>query len=100
MSWRSCVVLSCMVDVQGELPVDLVDLLRERRSAKWRTHSADVLPLTLAEMDFALAPAVAAALREAIDRSDTGYPVTAPQSGEAISGFAGADGPGMSIPRR
>lgn len=71
-----------------ELPVEPLRRLRERRSAKWRTFPANVVPLTLAEMDFALAPAVSAALREAIDRSDTGYAVPSPHLGEAVAGFA------------
>ena len=55
-----------------ELPVDPLAVLRKRRSAKWRTYPADVLPLTVAEMDFALATPIAAALHEAVDRSDAG----------------------------
>lgn len=47
--------------------------LRRRRSQKWRTYPADVLPAWVAEMDFPLAPAVAAALHEAIELGDTGY---------------------------
>jgi hypothetical protein len=39
----------------------LLERLLQRRSAKWQTHPRDVLPLTVAEMDFALAPAVSAA---------------------------------------
>ena len=39
------------------LPVDPLEVLRQRRSAKWRTYPADVLPLTVAEMDFNLASA-------------------------------------------
>jgi len=45
----------------------------DRRSAKWRTYDADVLPLWIAEMDYPLAPCIAAALHDAVDRSDTGY---------------------------
>jgi cystathionine beta-lyase len=45
----------------------------ERTSAKWRAYPPDVLPLWIAEMDYPLAPPVAAALHAAIDRSDTGY---------------------------
>ena len=56
-----------------ELPVDPLDVLRQRRSAKWQAYPADVLPLTVAEMDFALAAPIAEALREAVDRSDAGY---------------------------
>ncbi|MEI3866544.1 aminotransferase class I/II-fold pyridoxal phosphate-dependent enzyme [Microbacterium sp. CCNWLW134] len=63
--------------------------LRERSSAKWRAYPADVLPLFVAETDFALAPAISARLRRAVELGDTGY--TAPGSGvrEAYAGFAG-----------
>ena len=71
-----------------DLPVDPVDTLRQRRSAKWRTYPADVLPLTVAEMDFPLAAPVTASLREAVERSDTGYAMAVPELGRAIAGFA------------
>lgn len=55
-------------------PLDVpLDELRRRRSAKWTTFPPDVLPLPVAEMDVRLAPAVTAALRAAVDDSDTGY---------------------------
>ena len=44
-----------------------------RTSAKWRVYDNDVLPLWVAEMDYPLAPPIARALHDAIDRSDTGY---------------------------
>jgi cystathionine beta-lyase len=44
-----------------------------RTSAKWRAFPEDVLPLWVAEMDYPLAPVIAEALHDAIDRSDTGY---------------------------
>lgn len=47
--------------------------LPARTSAKWRAYPPDVLPLWVAEMDFPLAEPIAAALRDAVDRSDTGY---------------------------
>lgn len=47
--------------------------LRRRSSEKWREYPADVLPLFVAETDFALAPEIEAALRRAIDIGDTGY---------------------------
>ena len=47
--------------------------LPARTSAKWRAYSPDVLPLWVAEMDYPLAPRIAVALHDAIDRSDTGY---------------------------
>ena len=71
-----------------ELPVDPLNVLRKRRSAKWQTYPADVLPLTVAEMDFALAAPVAEALREAVGRSDTGYAMATPGLGRALAGFA------------
>ncbi|MFF1482888.1 MalY/PatB family protein [Streptomyces sp. NPDC058301] len=61
--------------------------LRQRRSMKWRTHPADVLPLWVAEMDVPLAPPVADALREAIDTGDTGYPAGT-DFAESLAGFA------------
>lgn len=48
-----------------------------------------MLPLPVAEMDFALAPAVRAVLADAVARSDTGYAMTDPALGEAVAGFAG-----------
>jgi cystathionine beta-lyase len=71
------------------LPVEPVEVLRQRRSAKWQTYPADVLPLTVAEMDFGLAAPVAAALREAVERSDAGYALAGPELGRALAGFAG-----------
>lgn len=50
-----------------------LDDLRQRRSAKWRAFDPDVLPVWVAEMDFTLAPAITEALRQAVERSDTGY---------------------------
>ncbi len=70
-----------------ELPVDPLNALRQRRSAKWQTYPADVLPLTVAEMDFALAVPVAEALHEAVERSDSGYAIAGPDLGRALAGF-------------
>jgi cystathionine beta-lyase len=64
-----------------------LELLRARRSAKWTTYPADVLPAFVAEMDFALAPPIRALLADLIERSDTGYPSPGPL-GEAFAGFA------------
>lgn len=62
--------------------------LRQRTSAKWREYGADVLPLFVAEHDFSLAPAVARALREAVDRSDTGYTASRNPFAETYAAFA------------
>jgi bifunctional pyridoxal-dependent enzyme with beta-cystathionase and maltose regulon repressor activities len=47
--------------------------LRKRKSVKWRQFPNDVLPLPVAEMDFPIAEPIKIALRDMIDRSDTGY---------------------------
>jgi cystathionine beta-lyase len=70
--------------------VDL-ERLRQRRSMKWRAYPADVLPAWVAEMDFAVAPPIAEAVRESLARGgDFGYAVdlVAPALSEAFSGFA------------
>jgi cystathionine beta-lyase len=68
---------------------DPLDLLRKRTSEKWRAYPADVLPMFVAEMDYPLAPQIAAALRAAIDRSDTGYvDPRDPAPREAFAAFA------------
>jgi cystathionine beta-lyase len=55
-------------------PFDLsLEQLRQRTSMKWRACDPDVLPLWVAEMDVELAGPVVEALREALDRGDTGY---------------------------
>jgi cysteine-S-conjugate beta-lyase len=72
------------------LPVPDLNTLRRRQSAKWRMHDPDVLPLSIAEMDFELAPPVAAALAQAVAESDTGYVGTATGLAEAYAGFADA----------
>jgi cystathionine beta-lyase len=51
-----------------------IERLRERRSVKWTLYDADVLAAWVAEMDFDVAPPVRAALLDAIEREDFGYP--------------------------
>lgn len=53
-----------------ELPLEV---LRERTSEKWRAFPADILPAFVAETDFAVPPAVRAAVEHALDVGDTGY---------------------------
>jgi cystathionine beta-lyase len=65
-----------------------LEALRRRRSAKWRTYPADVLPMGVAELDCSLAPPITAALRAAVDAGDTGYSAAKPDLGEALAGFA------------
>lgn len=66
---------------------DPLELLRRRSSEKWATFGPDVLPMFVAEMDFPLAPAVKAALVEAIEAGDTGY--VNPHDTRAAAAFAG-----------
>ena len=46
---------------------------RARQGAKWTRYESDVLPAFVADMDFATAPAVSAAIRAAADSSSLGY---------------------------
>nr|WP_205835533.1 aminotransferase class I/II-fold pyridoxal phosphate-dependent enzyme [Microbacterium sp. CFH 90308] len=65
-----------------------LDQLRQRSSTKWRTYGDDVLPLFVAETDFAPAPAITAALSRAVALGDTGYTPPDPGIAAAYSGFA------------
>ena len=56
---------------------------------KWRQFPSDVLPLPVAEMDFPIAEPIKVALRDMIDRSDTGYLGTFPEMFEAFQHFSG-----------
>ena len=62
--------------------------LRKRKSVKWRQFPNDVLPLPVAEMDFPIAEPIKTALRDMIDRSDTGYLGPFPEMFEAFANFA------------
>ena len=66
-----------------------LDVLRRRRSEKWRKHPPDVLPSHIAEMDFGVAPPIEEALAAAVRAGDLGY-VHAKSSGlyEAFAAFA------------
>src|SRR6201995_854269 len=70
------------------LPIDPLDVLRQRRSAKWQTYPADVLPLTVAEMDVSLAPPVAEVLAEAVAASDTAGVGAVSHLARAVAKFA------------
>jgi cysteine-S-conjugate beta-lyase len=61
--------------------------LRGRTSVKWRAYDPDVLPMWVAEMDVPLAPAVVAALTDAVTRGDTGY-ACGPEYAEAFADVA------------
>src|SRR4051794_26946391 len=59
-------------DAGGPFLSDL-DILRRRKSAKWRMFPADTLPVSVAEMDVVLAPCITRAMSEAVAGSDSGY---------------------------
>ena len=62
--------------------------LKQRKSVKWRQFPQDVLPLPVAEMDFASAPAIKAALLDMVERSDTGYLGPFPELFDAFAKFS------------
>lgn len=64
-----CLILA---NVTWPLDVPLAEL-RQRRGSRWTALPADVLPMALAQLDTRLPPTVAAALRTAVEASDTGY---------------------------
>lgn len=64
-----------------------LEQLRRRTSAKWRYFPEDVLPLWVAEMDAVIAAPVAAAVKDALDLGDTGYPASRMYP-EAMASFA------------
>ncbi len=61
--------------------------LAGRKSFKWRTYPADVLPAFVAEMDYVVAGPIADAVRSALAIGDTGYPHPG-ELGEAYASFA------------
>lgn len=65
-----------------------LDELRRRSSTKWRSYPDDVIPMFVAETDFALAPAIARTLVEAVTRGDTGYTPPDPGLRSAFTAFA------------
>lgn len=67
--------------------IDLATL-RRRTSEKWLHYPADVLPLFVAETDFPTPPAIARALREAIELGDLGYAHPRNALGQAYSTFS------------
>ena len=62
-----------MTDLAAELDQITVGQLRGRGGLKWNYAGPDVLAAFVAEMDFGTAPAVQAALGEAVGRHEFGY---------------------------
>lgn len=65
-----------------------LDVLRQRRSTKWRTYPDDVIPMFVAETDFPLAEPISRVLSDAIAIGDTGYTPPDPGLRDAYAGFA------------
>ena len=76
---------------------DRLPARRDSDSNKWRKFPADVLPLWVADMDFASPPAVVAALRARVEHGFFGYLVERPELQEVVAASATA---GASSPRR
>jgi cysteine-S-conjugate beta-lyase len=64
-----------------------VERLRRHTSAKWSVYPDDVLPLWVAEMDADIAAPIVAAVQEALELGDTGYPY-GQRYPEAMASFA------------
>ena len=67
-----------------------LDELRQRSSTKWRKYPPEVLPLFVAETDFALAPAITRALQRAVELGDTGYTPPEPGIARRVRGLRAA----------
>ena len=65
-----------------------IETLRKRSSTKWRSYPDDVIPMFVAETDFALAEPITDALRTAVELGDTGYTPPQPGIAEAFVAFA------------
>lgn len=62
--------------------------LRQRTSEEWREYPEGVLPLFVAETDFALAPEITKALERAVRVGHTGYIASRTPLATAYSAFA------------
>ena len=78
-----------MFEAAVDLTVPSLAELHQRRSEKWALYDADVLSLTVAEMDFPIADPIREVLLATIERDDLGYalPATPALSG-ALADFA------------
>ncbi len=73
---------------RAEDPLELdLETLRAHRGEKWRRYPEDVLPAWVAELDFALAAPIRAAVESALQHHDLGYPRAASDT-QVPSAFA------------
>jgi len=72
------------------VPLEALPLsaLRQRSSTKWRSYPEDVIPMFVAETDFALAEPITAALQRAVALGDTGYTPPDPGIRAAFAAYA------------
>lgn len=63
------------------LPEVDLEICRLKNAEKWRLYPRDVMPVWVADMDFAVAPAIQKVLETALERSDWGYPEDPRRSG-------------------
>lgn len=61
------------------------DRLRRQGGLKWTFYDDDILAAWVAEMDFGLAPPIADALHDAVDRGLTGYPYPEAEYAAAVA---------------
>ena len=62
--------------------------LATHHSEKWRAFPTDVIPLPVAEMDFAIAEPIKKLLHSMVEISDTGYLGSIPELNASFSHFA------------
>lgn len=67
-----------------------LDQLYSRHSSKWRRFPSEVLPMHVAEMDFAIAEPIQALITRMVAESDLGYLGPVPEVAEAFERFAQA----------
>jgi cystathionine beta-lyase len=65
--------------------------LQARRNAKWNQYDADVLPAFVADMDFAVAAPIQAAIERIVRDGDYGYPLRNGQKSDRLVAAAFAD---------
>jgi cystathionine beta-lyase len=64
------------------------DELRRKNNAKWGLSESNVIPASIAEMDFAIAPPIQTAITRLVADQDYGYPVRARAPAELVLGQA------------
>lgn len=69
------------------MQIPSLDVLRDRQTRKWTVYDDDVIPLWIAESDFATAEPVMAAIRETVDREAFGYSPANDDMQQALSAF-------------